>query len=111
MPRSDENERRVLGNCGRLPASENRSASDTWAEVTRFPGGEALAPGGPPLLGREMNSGNSGAASSQSAHATDRLNIRRKAFTCVGVHSSQRITGTSVMRNFLAALSLRVIWT
>ena len=36
------------------------------------------------------------ASSSQSAQVTERFTISRKALTCAGVHSSQRITGMSV---------------
>lgn len=46
-------------------------------------------------------------SSSHSAHATDRLTISRDAFTCAGVHSSHRITGTSAMPSFFAPFRRR----
>src|SRR5207245_7826939 len=40
-------------------------------------------------------------------HWTDRLTMMRNAFTWAGVHSSQRITGTSAMFSLRAAFSRR----
>ena len=46
-------------------------------------------------------------SSSHSAHITERLAMRRNAFTCAGVHSSHRITGISTMPSLVAALRRR----
>ena len=46
-------------------------------------------------------------SSSQSAQVTERFTIKRKALTCCGVHSSQRMTGTSVMPSLRAAFRRR----
>ena len=43
-------------------------------------------------------------SSSQSAQVTERFTIRRNAFTCASVHSSQRITGISVMTQLARGL-------
>ena len=43
-------------------------------------------------------------SSSQDAQATERFTISRKALTGAGVHSSHKITGTSVIRSLRAAL-------
>ena len=45
--------------------------------------------------------------SSHAAQLTERFTISRNAFTCASVHSSHRITGTSVMPSFFAAFSRR----
>lgn len=42
-----------------------------------------------------------------AAQLTERLTIKRKALTCAGVHSSQRMTGISAMPSLRAAFNRR----
>jgi hypothetical protein len=73
----------------------------------------SISPGSNPVNERSKSdswiSCNSTASnySSQSAHVTERLTISRNALTCAGDHSLQRITGTSVIPSFRAALRRR----